>query len=61
MKQVVNDALRRALTPPRTDQAIYKVVPHHSGIRPGVDLAGLNRLADEIEDEPTVGKALRSS
>lgn len=61
MKQVVNDALRRALTPKRTTQTLYKVVPHHSGVRPGLDVAGFNRLADELEDESTVNKARHSS
>jgi hypothetical protein len=51
MKQVINDALRRALTAPRAQLGRYELVPFESGPRPGFDLAGFNRLADELEDE----------
>ena len=49
MKQVVNDALRRALTAPRKQAGPYELVAHESGLRPGFDLAGFNRLSDELE------------
>lgn len=54
MKQVVNEALRRALTPPVTDREPYRLTPHQSAIRPGFDPAALNRLADELTDEGIV-------
>lgn len=49
-KQVVNEALRRGLTT-TPDAAPYAVRVHHSGVRPGIDVTALNRLADEIEDD----------
>jgi hypothetical protein len=51
MKQVVNDALRRALAPRVTRREPYRLKPHESAVRPGYDLAGFNRLADDLEDE----------
>jgi len=57
LKQVVNDALRRALAPARRT-AVYRVAPHHSPVRPGLDLAGFNRMADQLEDEE-LGEAIR--
>ncbi len=50
LKQVVNDALRKALGPARRAEP-YRSKPHHSAVRPGLDLAGFNRLADELADE----------
>lgn len=50
MKQVINDALRRALAPRFARQEPYHLKPHKSAVRPGFDLAGFNRLADELED-----------
>lgn len=51
MTQVINDALRRALRPPPTVPAEpCQLVPYESKLRPGVDLAGVNRLADELKD-----------
>ncbi|MGH3904836.1 MAG: hypothetical protein ACRDTE_11695 [Pseudonocardiaceae bacterium] len=57
MKQVVNDALRRALTPPASRQEPYHLTPHTSTVRPGFDLTGFNRLADELDDEAIITKA----
>lgn len=60
-KEVVNDAIRRGLAP-RPGQASvepYRVRPHQTTLRPGVDPAGLNRLADELEDEAVLGKHSR--
>ena len=51
MKQIVNDALRRALGPSNMPQQPYELVPHESSLRPGLDLSGFNRLADELEDD----------
>ncbi|MBN9609115.1 MAG: antitoxin [Actinobacteria bacterium 69-20] len=56
MKQIVNDALRKALapTPPAGAREPYRLKPHTSAIRPGFDPAGFNRLADEWQDEATL-------
>jgi hypothetical protein len=50
MKQVINDALRTALARPGADRPAFTVEVHRSGLQPGFDLAGFNRLADELED-----------
>jgi hypothetical protein len=61
-KQVINDALRRALAPPPGPRREpYRLVPHESQLRPGLDLTGFNRLADELEDEAIIDTARRSS
>jgi hypothetical protein len=54
MKQVVNDALRRALTAPSSYREPFRVAVHESDVRPGLDLTGFNRLADELEDEAII-------
>jgi hypothetical protein len=51
MKRVVNDALRRALSPPLSRREPYHLAVHEAVLQPGFDLAGFNRLADELEDE----------
>lgn len=51
MKQVINDALRRALSPQPERQEPYHLTPHDSAVRPGFDPAGFNRLTDELDDE----------
>lgn len=57
MKQVINDALRLALTPPRVPpQGVYRLVPHQSAVRPGFDPAGFNKLADELADEAVLDR-----
>jgi hypothetical protein len=61
MKQVINDALRRALTAPRARVGRYELIPHESGLRPGFDLAGFNRLADELEDEAVINSGAHRS
>lgn len=50
MKKVVNDALRRALSEPSTPRPRYELPVHEAVLAPGLDLAGFNRLADELED-----------
>ena len=50
MRQIVNDALRRALAPRVARQEPYRLTPHEPAARPGFDLSGFNRLADELED-----------
>ena len=49
-RQVVNDALRRGMSPtPREDRPRFRVKPHHSGFAPGVDPLRLNQLYDQLE------------
>jgi hypothetical protein len=59
MKQVVNDALRRALSPPSSRRESYHLPVHEASLQPGFDLAGFNRLADELEDEEILAAAKR--
>ena len=51
LKTVVNDALRRGLgmrgKPPPPSR--YRVNPHPFAFKPGVDVARLNQLVDELE------------
>lgn len=53
-KQVVNEAVRRGLSAPGPAATAYSVRVHHSGVRPGIDVTALNRLADELEDDALV-------
>jgi hypothetical protein len=57
MKQVINDALRTALARPGADRPRFTVEVHSSGVQPGFDLAGFNRLADELEDQAILAAA----
>ena len=51
-KQVVNDTLRRGMSPAVGEtRAIYRVKPLHGGFVPGVDPEKLNQLNDELEVE----------
>ena len=50
-KQVINDALRRELSQPPSRREPYHLPAHEATLQPGFDLAGFNRLADELEDE----------
>ena len=59
MKQVINDALRRAFAAQLPPGAPYRLVGHESRLRPGFDFTGFNRLADELEDEAIVDVARR--
>jgi hypothetical protein len=61
MKQIVNDALRRALALRVARQEPYHLPPHESVMRPGFDPFGFNRLVDEWEDEAIVDNAQRDS
>jgi hypothetical protein len=58
LKQVVNDALRRALAPGagRGPRRRYRVRPHVSTLVPGIDPGKLNALADELEDRAIVAR-----
>lgn len=53
MKDVVNDALRRALAP-EAEIEDFVVHVHHSALQPGLDVARLNQLADELESDAQV-------
>ncbi|MFT4287656.1 CopG family transcriptional regulator [Nocardioides sp.] len=57
MKQVVNDALRKALS--TKDSEPFRTVPHHGGPTPGVDSGHINGLADELLDEELVTRLRR--
>lgn len=59
IKQVVNDALRRGLATPSQRRRPYHVKVHHSALRPGLDLAAFNQLADELEDQAILERAQR--
>jgi hypothetical protein len=50
-KQVVNDALRRALSPAasRAASTRYRVHPSSARLRPGLDPAHLNALTDDLD------------
>jgi len=50
VKQIVNEALRRALDR-SGDAPPYVLVPHEATLRPGFDPARMNALTDELEDE----------
>ena len=60
-KEVVNDAIRRGLAPQAKQQSRrrYRVRPHKTRLRAGIDLAAFNRLTDELEDEAIVEKLTR--
>jgi hypothetical protein len=60
-KQVINDALRHALRPDRSDIEPYWVDVHESALRPGIDVSGFNRLADQLEDDAIVERAMSRS
>lgn len=53
-KQVVNEALRRALTPHAERQQPYHLAAHDSAVQPGFDPSGFNRLSDELEDDTII-------
>ena len=61
MKQVINDALRQALSQPPSRREAYHLPVHKATLQPGLDLAGFNRLADELEDESILADAKRSA
>ena len=49
-KQVINDTLRRGLSPALAETGPgYQVRPHNSGFRPGVDPLRLNQINDSLE------------
>jgi Arc/MetJ family transcription regulator len=54
VKQIVNTALRAALSPPAAQREPFREHVHHAELAPGLDLTGFNKLADELEDEAIV-------
>lgn len=58
IKHVVNEALRRGLAAPAVPRSRrrFRVQPHKSQLRPGIDAGSFNRLADELEDEAVIAK-----
>jgi hypothetical protein len=57
IKQIVNSALRAALAPVAAGQEPYRETVHHATLAPGLDLAGFNKLADELEDRAIINLA----
>jgi hypothetical protein len=60
-KDIVNDAIRRGLAPQArpASRGRYRVRPHRTTLRAGLDPAGFNRLVDELEDEAVVARGTR--
>lgn len=58
IKQIVNEALRRGLAPRAVNCARPRFVvrPHHTTVRPGIDVHSFNQLVDELEDEAVTDK-----
>jgi hypothetical protein len=58
VKHVVNEALRRGLAPGAVSRSRkrFRVQPHKTRLRPGIDAGSFNRLADELEDEAVIEK-----
>ena len=56
-KQIVNDTLRRGMSPAvREERPVYQLEPRRGGFRPGVDPLKLNQLNDELETQEFVGR-----
>jgi hypothetical protein len=57
-KHVVNEAIRRGLAPVPSMKSPppFRVQPHHTTLRPGIDAGSFNRLVDELEGEAVVEK-----
>jgi len=57
-KQIVNEAIRRGLAPSAPGRAPgrYRVRPHKTTLRPGIDAGSFNKLVDELEDEAVVAR-----
>ncbi len=60
MKQVINTALRTALSRPSSRREPYHLPVHEATLQPGLDLVGFNRLADELGDEAILAAGKRS-
>ena len=57
-KQVVNEAIRKGLapSPEATSEGVFRVEPHKTTLRPGIDVASFNKLVDEFEDDAVTAK-----
>ena len=56
-KRIVNDALRRGISPGvQEDRPVFRITPLSGGFRPGVDLLKLNQLNDELETQSFAGQ-----
>lgn len=53
-KAVVNDALRRALGP--QESRPYRAPVFDSALAPGIDVARLNQLSDDLDDDVAIEK-----
>ena len=62
-KQVVNDAIRRGLSPSvrATASVPYRIKPHTAKLAAGLDGERLNALVDELEDAAILGNQTRAS
>ena len=60
-KQVVNEALRRGMSPDAKQPPArkYRVAPNHSALAPGIDPLRLNQINDELEAEAFAGPTSR--
>jgi predicted transcriptional regulator len=54
VEQIVNSALRAALSPLAAQRAPFREHVHHAELAPGLDFAGFNKLADELENEAII-------
>jgi hypothetical protein len=63
VKQIVNEALRRGLAPQLSARPTkrFRVKPHKTTLRGGIDAGSFNRLADELEEEAVAEKIVRHS
>ena len=52
-KQVVNETLRRGLSPEPNEARLpdYRLVPHQSALAPGIDPLRLNQINDQLESD----------
>jgi hypothetical protein len=57
-KHVVNEAIRKGLSPAGSAArpGRFRVRPHKTTLRPGIDAGALNQLVDELEDEAVVAE-----
>jgi len=55
-KPVVNETLRRGLSPQQPVEAPFKQKAYDMGLRPGIDPTKFNQLAAELEDEEILRK-----
>ena len=57
-KQVVNEAIRKGLapSPEARSQGTFRVQPYKTTLRPGIDVASLDKLVDELEDDAVIEK-----